>query len=56
MNDKPPKATSLLEDDEGNPIYTCPHCGEAVTTAECDCLGADRGCVFCPHCNGEFET
>ena len=36
--------------------YECPQCEWRGNLDDCDVLGADPGCVFCPECEQEFET
>lgn len=54
MVKKPLRAT-VIYDAQGEPVYGCPHCGNVATADECDCIGAEPGCLFCNKCSGEFE-
>jgi hypothetical protein len=55
MVNKPKPAIVVGQHPEEGPIYCCPHCGAHATADECDVMGAEPDCVFCPNCNGEFE-
>lgn len=55
MIDKPPHASFIYRAD-GELIYTCPHCKKMIGDYDdCDVMGAEPGCLFCPFCNGEFH-
>ena len=32
----------------------CPSCQSRMSLDECDCIGAEPDCVFCPQCGKEF--
>ena len=49
------RASHIL-DALGEPIYTCPHCGNQASEDDCDGIGAEPGCLFCNQCNQEFEA
>ncbi len=36
-------------------IVQCPHCGEVSEYQDCDVIGADEDCCFCPCCQGEMR-
>lgn len=51
----PPPATRYWWEDNADKVE-CPHCHAVLdVTQECDCAGADDGCVFCAACHQEFE-
>lgn len=31
-------------------------CGQLVDALRADCLGAEDGCVWCPHCTGQIAS
>ncbi len=56
---EPPRDARVLRTDRDvfdGAIYECPWCLQGVNQSECDCIGADDGCYFCPECNGEFKA
>ncbi len=54
--DIPKRAVSLLTTSVFDPIYQCPYCGHMAAVDDCDVMGAEKDCLFCPQCNREFQT
>ena len=39
----------------GEVEYRCPFCKKWVSLQDCEVMGADPDCLFCPECNQEFR-
>lgn len=61
MIEKPKVARKLAVTADGIPqyerpeLFECPYCFHWVNSDECDQIGAEQDCLFCPDCNNEFE-
>jgi len=45
-----------MNDHEQSDLVRCPKCRWTGDLDECDVVGADWDCVFCPKCDTEFVS
>lgn len=55
MEIEKPKQATFICGAKGEPIYTCPYCGNASDADGCDVVGAEPDGLFCNQCNREFR-